>query len=639
MPEPAVPPPRPRPAASPADDPAGPGTPDALIVASWARCAAAGLDAAAAVCVPVVGDAELARRRDAAGIVRRLARAQLDALAPQIAGSNFLLAFADADGVILDLRADNRFRMDDGEAGIVAGSRWREAEAGTNGLGTALAAGQPVAVTGREHFFERLGGISCSAAPVRDADGSIVGVLDASSYLASRQRHTLALVRIAATQLENALLRHRMTGRWIVALATRAEFLGGVNEGLAAFDDAGRLLALNARAVQLLPGARPGAAAEALLGERWERLVARWSGDGVVALRGPGASVLHATAVVRPSAGPRGGAAGALAAIDDGWRVPVSGAPVAAGRRPPATGAAPGLVAEDPAVAEALRTVEAAVRLRAPILIHGETGSGKELLARHAHAASGRRGAFVAVNCGALPDGLVEAELFGHVAGAYTGARRDGSPGLVASADGGTLLLDEIGELPPAQQAALLRFLDDGLVRPVGGTASRRVDVQLLAATHVALDAAVAARRFRADLLYRLDAVRVELPPLRARSDFAAAVRCVLATLDAAARIDDDAVARLARHDWPGNFRELRSVLLRALLHRPGARLTAADLGALLPRSAEAAGPGAASALRQGAAEQVRRAFARCGSVAGAARELGVSRTTVYRHLRAAGGR
>ncbi|BAL94521.1 sigma-54-dependent Fis family transcriptional regulator [Rubrivivax gelatinosus] len=583
------------------------GPPDTLILDSWARCAAAGLQAGAAVQVPVVDGGELARRRERAGGVRRLALAQMEALVPQIAGSNFLLAFADADGVILDLRTDSRFCMDDGD-GIVTGSRWREADAGTNGLGTALASGQAVAVTGGEHFFERLGRISCTAAPVHDVDGSLAGVLDASSYVAARQRHTLALVRIAAVQMENALLRQRMRGRWVVALATRPEFLGTASEGLLAFDDAGRLLAANARAAQLLHGAAAaGTACEALLGERWEALVSRWRQDGAAPLRAAGGLALHAAAVARPpQALPRAS-------------------------RPAAVTAAPGVVADDPAVAEAFRLVEAAVRITAPILIQGETGCGKELLARHAHVASGRRGHFVAVNCGALPEGLLEAELFGHVGGAYTGARREGSVGLVASADGGTLLLDEIGELPLAQQAALLRFLDDGLVRPVGGTASRRVDVQLLAATHVPLAEAAAARRFRPDLLYRLDTVRVELPPLRRREDFCAAVRSVLATLDGASRIDDEAVARLARHDWPGNFRELRSLLTRALLRRGGGRLGLADVEPLLPPLAPAAG----SALQQQASERVRRVFERCGNVSRTARELGISRTTVYRHLRA----
>ena len=272
-----------------------------------------------------------------------------------------------------------------------------------------------------------------------------------------------------------------------------------------------------------------------------------------------------------------------------------------------------------------------AARLGVPILLHGETGTGKELLARHVHEHSGRGGAFVAVNCGALPAELVEAELFGYTGGAFTGARREGSPGLIASADGGTLLLDEVRELPLLLQAALLRFLDDRSVRPVGGTTARRVDVQLLAATHADLDEEVAARRFRADLLYRLNTVRVSLPPLRERRDFADCARVVLATVQAGARIDDAAIALLARHPWPGNFRELRAVLTRALLACTGPHIDAQALSRVLP-ALPAAG---ASALRQQASDLVRREFERLGgSVSKTSRSLGISRTTVYRHLR-----
>jgi transcriptional regulator with PAS, ATPase and Fis domain len=283
-------------------------------------------------------------------------------------------------------------------------------------------------------------------------------------------------------------------------------------------------------------------------------------------------------------------------------------------------------------VAEAYRLVEAAVRIKVPVLLCGETGTGKEMLAQHAHRASGRSGAFVAVNCGALPDDLIEAELFGYVGGAFSGARREGSIGLIASADGGTLLLDEVRELPLHLQASLLRFLDDRRVRPVGGTVGRSVDVQLLAATHADLDEEVAARRFRADLLYRLNTVRADLPPLRLRRDFEQAVRSVLAGLDRTATISDEAVARLALHRWPGNFRELRSLLTRVLLHGT-VRIGRAEVERWLPASAAAP----ASALQLNASELVRREFDRSGSVSRTARALGISRTTVYRHLREAG--
>jgi sigma-54 dependent transcriptional regulator, acetoin dehydrogenase operon transcriptional activator AcoR len=638
------------------------GRPHADILDSWVRCHHGGLDMADTPMPDVAGAVELARRRTHAEYVRRLAQAELETLATQIAGSNFLLAFADQDGVILDTYADNRFSMSSSGPGIVVGSRWSEALCGTNGLGTALALGQPVAVSGLEHYLTSLGDIFCTAAPVRDASGAIVGVLDASSYYESRQRHTQALVQMAATHMENQLLAHQMRQRTLLAIHPRAEFLGTLSAGLLAFDGEGRLRAANARSRQLLTGLalEAGTSFEALFGEPLDHCLARLYRQPDTRLR----DVLGST-LVTALVSPRAAASLPRPLLPAPERTPppsvspppmasVQGAPTMSElpRRPPQRPApAPTaepltdspFVADDPAVAQACQLVRAAVRMKAPILIHGDTGTGKELMARHAHTLSGRRGPFVAVNCGALPAELVEAELFGYVGGAFSGARAKGSPGLIASADGGTLLLDELGELPLALQPALLRFLDDHTVRPVGGVELRHVDVQLLAATHVDLAVAVAERRFRADLLYRLNTVRVTLPTLRQRHDFAQAARHMLAGLDAGMQLDDGAIARLARHDWPGNFRELRSVLTRALLTRASALparrdpvLTAADFEGCLPGGAEP--PPTASALQSSAAELVRREHERFGgNVSRTAQALGISRTTVYRHLRAGG--
>jgi len=628
------------------------GLPPVNILDSWVRCMHAGLDAAAVPSVPVVLASDLAQRRERSQFVRRLAQAQLETLSQQIAGSNFLLAFADVEGVILDLFADNRFSMSGSDAGIVAGSRWGEGICGTNGLGTALATGQPVAVTGMEHYMLQLGDISCTAAPVRDARGDVVGVLDASSYFESRQRHTQALVQMAATHIEHGLLVHQMRSQFVLAIHPRAEYLGTLSAGLLAFDEGGSLLAVNARARSLLAGleAVHGTAFETLFGEPFELVLARLHVGHETRLRDALGSSLVASVVCRPQVRrPRAPVAlRPLASValrpqaSAALRSPAPAEAPLATRPAMSTPApivrSPGFLADDPAVAAACRLVQGAVRMQVPILICGETGTGKEMLARHAHTCSGRHGEFVAVNCGALPDELFEAELFGYVGGAFTGARREGSIGLIASADGGTLLLDEVRELPLQLQAALLRFLDDRLVRPVGGTASRRVDVQLLAATNVELEDEVAARRFREDLLYRLNTVKVSLPPLRRRLDFEAAVHSVLAFIDGRACIGAEAVARLAQHGWPGNFRELRAVLTRALLARQSladdGRLELADVEPLLP----AAGALAGSVLQQSATDLVLREFERCGrSVSRTSRGLGISRTTVYRHLREAG--
>ncbi|MBL8330845.1 MAG: sigma-54-dependent Fis family transcriptional regulator [Rubrivivax sp.] len=632
--------------------------PQPEVLDSWVRCMQWGLDASQRITPPVVEALDLQSRREQWADVRRLARVELETLSRQIAGSNFLLAFADREGVILDLYHDNRFAMNEEGAGIVTGSCWSESIAGTNGLGTALAQGGSVAVTGLEHYFFQLGSISCTATPVHDAAGEIVGVLDASSYVQSRQRHTQALVQMAAAHIENRLLVQQLKAHWVLALHPRAEYLGTLSAGLLAFGDDGRLLAANPRARQMLQGlrAQAGAAFEELFAEPFELAAARLARQDDVRLRDLLGSTLVALCISRPlprapsaragSTGPRRAAEPSPAAFRLSQRRPDLAA-IGSDAHGDADGDAPvqqrRLIAEvrqDPVVAATYALASRAARLRVPMLLQGETGAGKELLARHIHASSGRRGAFVAVNCGAMPAELFEAELFGHVAGAFTGAGREGSAGLIASADGGTLLLDEIRELPLGLQAGLLRFLDDQLLRPVGGTQQRRVDVQLLAATHADLAAEVEAHRFRADLMYRLNTVHLTLPPLRERQDFADCVRTVLHALEPGAGIDEAALQRLAHHPWPGNFRELRAILTRALLAPHGPTIGAAEVEALLP---VAMGPQAATqangGLRRKASELVRLELQRHGgSISETARALGISRTTVYRHLRDGAG-
>ncbi|WP_052736389.1 sigma-54-dependent Fis family transcriptional regulator [Aquincola tertiaricarbonis] len=603
-----------------ADDPPG------EILDSWARCLQAGLDFDRPLPLVVIEDADLRRRHERAGRVRQLALIELESLMQQIAGSSFLLAFADADGVVLDRYADQRFVTSTAGAGIPAGSVWTEHAAGTNGLGTALACGRPVAVNGPEHFFGQFSHIACTAAPIRDADGVVVGALDASCCFDSRQRHTQALVQMAAAHIENVLLAEQRRQHWVLAIHPRPEFVGTLSAGLLAFDGDGRLSACNGRAAGLLSGlaVQRGTPFEQLFNEPFDRFIGRLRSDGGTRLRDAMNSVL-AVACVQPAAPP------ALAAP--------AGAPAAVPVLPTRTATAtlsPAVATDDGAVLQAQAMVAAAVRRRLPILIQGETGTGKELLARHAHAASGREGAFVPVNCGGMPAELFEAELFGYAGGAFTGARRQGQAGLLASADGGTLLLDEVGELPLPLQAALLRFLDDGLLRPVGGRQWRAVDVQVLAATHVDLEAAVAAGRFRADLLWRLNTVSVKLPPLRLRADLAAQAQRLLAELEPQARLTREAQRLLAAQPWPGNFRELRACLARALLTHPTGLIDAADLQPLLPARAtpQAEGP---SQLQRSATEVVLAEFRRSGSVSQTARSLRISRTTVYRHLREAG--
>ncbi len=284
----------------------------------------------------------------------------------------------------------------------------------------------------------------------------------------------------------------------------------------------------------------------------------------------------------------------------------------------------------------------------ATVLIQGETGTGKELLARAVHNHSPRRRRpFVAVNCGALPDTLLESELFGYVKGAFTGADRD-KPGRFAAAEGGTLFLDEIGDISPAMQVRLLRVLQEHAYEPLGSVVSRQADVRVIAATHRDLAERIRAGAFREDLFYRLNIVRLDLPPLRSRKeDIPLLADHFVARFNRrqgrhVAGLTPDAVGLLMMHDFPGNVRELENIIERAFVLCGAGRIDTAHLPAELTGSGRSEPASAAENLaarrRLAEAQAIRAALAACGNNRQqAARALGLHKSTLFRKIRALG--
>lgn len=284
------------------------------------------------------------------------------------------------------------------------------------------------------------------------------------------------------------------------------------------------------------------------------------------------------------------------------------------------------------------------------VLLLGETGVGKEVLSSRLHAASARaQKPFVRLNCAAMPEALLESELFGHERGAFTGAV-SAKPGLLHVAHGGTVLLDEVGDMPRAVQAKLLRVIDERCVLPIGGTTPRSIDVRFLSATNTNLNADVAAGRFRQDLYYRLAAVTLRVPPLRERLDELPELASLFASKAAERgersppKITEPALDRLLAHSWPGNIRELKNVIERAELLRACDSIDAEDLAFELTPPAEAAGGAAPNSgvLRQQLSdierERIKDALASCaGNQSAAARLLGMPRATLVKRLIAFG--
>jgi sigma-54 dependent transcriptional regulator, acetoin dehydrogenase operon transcriptional activator AcoR len=582
------------------------------IYESWRRCVALGLDSSRPPPIAMASPGVLRSEQEQRVLLRGLALAEMRTLHDQIAGSNFLIAFATPEGLLLDMVADKSFAETPEAENIRPGSLWSEAICGTNGIGTAAFIKRPVVVHGGEHYFPSFSSLTCAASPIFAPDGSLAGILDASSDCVSRQTHTAALVCMAATQIENGLFRERHHRDILIAFHNRGEYLHTLTAGLIAVDDSGRILAANQAARLLLHGLpiTPGRSFadifrtrfgsfmnEGRLRER-QRVQDEVGSSFVATIEHPNVSPML-RAVARPPA------------------------PV------PSVSPTP-FISVDPVVARIVRQTEAAAQRKMPILIRGETGTGKEQLARHAHAASGRSGPFVAVNCAALPESLIEAELFGYSEGAFTGARKGGSSGLVREADGGTFFLDEIGDMPVTLQAVLLRFLDDWTLRPVGG-AKRQVDVLLISATNADIGSSIAKGRFRSDLLFRLNTLEVTLPRLAERSDFETIATHLLATIDARRTLSPAAIDHLAKCAWPGNIRELRNVLSRATLQTEDCVI---DYPAVASIAAPHIEGKVISTLQDRHRAQVLSTYAETGNnVSETARRLGVSRNTIYRVL------
>src|ERR1700692_3260473 len=498
---------------------------------------------------PLVPEAELHRHRSKHALLRHAARSALESSGTFLSGANSMMILTDPSGLIIDTQGDARV-IDAGRAvHLEHGGRWSEADIGTNAIGTAMAESKPVQIRGTEHFCSEIQRWTCAAVPIHHPiDGELLGVVDISGPANTFNPQSLALAVSVGHHVESVLaqsirqdhenlLRHFLSKRSLWA-----------SDDCVVLDRRGMIIHATEHALSVVRGYRncvgydaPTQFLKAIPFDHWPlKLKEIFPNASFDLVRNESSNIgaiilLHArrrVAVVDRSS------------QTENLRSTEMPRRPAASPKPAVTG----FVAHDPAVQAIVRQVETAAARKMPILTRGEPGTGKEQLARHAHAASGRAGAFVPVNCAALPDSLIEAELFGYAEGAFTGAKKGGAAGLFKEADGGTLFLDEIGDMPVMLQDVLLRFLDDWTVRPVGG-AKRQVDILLVSATNANLDESIAKGRFRSDLLFRLNTLEVTLPPLRERSDFAEIARHLIEKIDASASCRPGAVDRLAKLD------------------------------------------------------------------------------------------
>ena len=603
---------------------------------------------------------ELARLVEQHHALYRHALPVMEMLHQQILNTHSMVLLTDQRGLIVHSLGDADFLEKAERVALKPGVLWSEDSKGTNAIGTALTERRPTLVHGSEHFLTVNRFLTCSCSPIRDPRGEVIGALDVSGPQESYHAHTMALVRMSTQMIENHLFVERFGEALRVHFHSRHELMGTLLEGIAAFDEAGRFLAANPSGLAQLGievGSTTGHTVQSLFGIEAGVLLGRGRGEPLLRLylRDGAPVVARIECRARPEPltfgiEPLCGAEPAPPAQTGARAAPAPGAPRAL-HKPPCGPTLADLDTGDPCVAEVLAKVRKVQSHDIPILILGETGTGKELLAQAIHNESARRHRpFVALDCASLPESLIEAELFGYEEGAFTGARRRGSPGKILLADGGTLFLDEIGDMPLALQTRLLRVLQERAVRPLGSQKAIGVDIAVICATHRHLKDMMRRGEFREDLYYRLNGLVVRLPALRQRQDLEALIRRILKSqCDTAPALMPEVLALFRGYRWPGNIRQLTNVLRTASVLAEGGPIGQAQLpedfleDLAPPRpGADAVAPPAPPCgevkLRELRVSAVAAVLQRnAGNVSAAARALGVSRNTIYRALKSAG--
>ncbi len=637
----------------------------AAIDESHERCAALRVSRIELPDFSPLGRPDLAVARDRNRRLLDHAAPVMGMLYDQIVDSQSMVVLTDAAGIIIHSVGDDEFLARASKVALQPGADWSEIAKGTNAVGTTLIRETPTLVHADEHYLHANQFLTCSAVPILDPRGNMLGVLDVSGDQRGYHQHTMALVKMSARMIENHWLTddHRNVLR--LHLHSRGEFIGTLMEGILAISVDGRVVGANRGAIEQLGMSGVGLRAhslQSLFGISVSTLVDRFRAPlGTpmsVHLADGRAFHLHAQFEWRVWS--------AIAGVGATYPAPAPGAIAGA-----AVAAAPAPQVASPAretSLDSLRTGDAQMNLvldklqrvvnsDVPILILGESGTGKELVARALHADSVRaKRPFVALNCASMAGELLQVELFGHDDETPGAARRKGSVGRMVQASGGTLFLNEIGALPDALQARLLRVLVERQITPGGSTQSVGVSVHIICGAQRNLREAMDQGRFRPDLYYRLNGLAVKLPPLRERTDLLSLTRKILEREGGGVRrvLAADVEALLLGYTWPGNVRQLFNVLRTACVMAGGERtITRYHLGddvldEVKEHAVAAAAAAALAAASTGAAasevegplhtlelDAIRRAVAAAGgNISAASKQLGISRNKIYRRLR-----
>ncbi len=626
---------------------------DDPIVRSWRRCVTDhGLDPTRAQPARVLEGWQVREHQEQIESFMRVARAGMEQLYKRVSPLGYVLLLTDAQGITVDCIGNDQWDRELRRSGLCLGADWNESRAGTCGVGTCIVERAPLTCHQEDHFDATHIGLTCTTAPLFDPTGEFIGVLDISALTSPSEKPSQHLARhmtvMYAKMVEDANFIRHFSDRWILRLDVDWALVEVSGECLLAFDVDGVIVGANTGARRLLCAGRQDQTVHPLVGSTLPRIfkvdmaeIWHMSRLGTTSERTVLSTHLHELfyAMVSPPRHFGSKLVRGLAAATVQADCP----------------ALDNLAGEDGQMQRLIDQAKRLVNKKVNILLHGETGTGKELVARALHDSSRRvNGTFVAVNCASIPESLIESELFGYVAGSFTGGRSKGARGLIQQSSGGTLFLDEIGDMPMPLQTRLLRVLSEGEVMPLGSEKPVAVDLTVVAASHRDLRRLIADGAFREDLYYRLCGATLHLPPLRLRSDKRYVVERVLQQeaqqVGGSAKLSDEAANLLVTYYWPGNIRQLRNVLRYALAMSDDGYIEAGHLpkelladdhsaSALIDAPVRAQHPKDVSKSdHPPASPDAQRLLSsllqRCWNVTAAAQDLGICRATVYRRMK-----
>jgi PAS domain S-box-containing protein len=555
------------------------------ILDSWRRCRSCGVDPFLRRVPRTLAGPDLEALLEQNKTLIDICRPFMDVLYGHVKGSGFSVVLFDENSYLLDMIGDDDIIADHQRGGYVVGSCWSEECMGTNGCGTSIAADTPLQVCACEHYCRIAHGYSCSTAPLHDPQGRIIGGINMTGLYEKVTAHTLGAVAAASQAIENELRRQKAIEELREAYHLQQAIFESSQDALIAVarDETVNLVNEEAKRLLNLPDDVAGRKLREVFPEPENQVLVKdlLSGAPLVdreysVCREKSRFKFTVSATPIHSFG--GNGRGSIVALREIKRTRNLVTQTIGAK---AKFDFSDIVGEDPRFLATLEMGRKAAESTSNVLLLGESGSGKDIFAQAIHhSSSRRRGPYIAINCGAIPRELITSELFGYTEGAFTGSKKGGNPGKFELADGGTIFLDEIGEMPLELQIVLLRVIEERKVTRLGGRIDMPFDVRIIAATSKNLREEVYRGNFREDLYFRLNVFTIEMIPLRARrKDIPLLVKSIIRRLNESfgadiREVDEKVMEFLVNYEWPGNVRELQNVLERMMNLAPGRRLT-----------------------------------------------------------------